>query len=272
MKRNSVIKLYVKAIWLIFKQKGHIYKKLPMNEEKKKLVVLANGPSLNVSLKNMKVNQEYDYMCVNLFPAKNELFEIIRPRFLCMIDPIFYDKDSPKREDVILLEKKLDKVDWDMYVICYWKQRIETNNEHIHYLFINYNYYLGRVNRSAFWLFEHNFACIEYKNVAVACIFAGIQMHYPVIEVYGIDSNAYLNVSVNNRNEMIVKETHFYGEKIYNYSDLYPSVRNGGMEYLFRNQMELMQAFGLLNEYAKHNAIKVLNKTPNSYVDVFERE
>ncbi|MCM1231759.1 MAG: hypothetical protein NC489_16700 [Ruminococcus flavefaciens] len=264
------IRTVLKIFWFFFKQKGYVYKKLPCSNNKR-LVVLCNGPSLGSTVTQAANIENADFLCVNLFPAKNEIFFDIKPRFLCVVDPVFYNDIGPKGEDVKLLVQALEKVNWDIYVLNFWNQKWNIKNKFVKYIHLNHNFYLGKPSKLIYSLYNKNLACVTPKNVAIASIFAGIIMRYELIDVYGIDANAYLGVSVDQNNNMIVMEKQFYGERKYNYSQLYPSVAKGGMELLFKDHMELFKAFRRLREFAEYNKVRIVNRTPNSCVDVFDR-
>ena len=99
-------------------------------EPDKKVLIMGNGPSLkDIDLDKLMV-EVTDIVCVNYFPLKDENFFIIKPKYLCILDPVFFEKSTDSTDEKkIQLINLLEKVDWTLKIITLQNQELLLKNE-----------------------------------------------------------------------------------------------------------------------------------------------
>lgn len=272
-KLNAFTKAIIKMQLLKTNQDFKKNRLTKLNDIKNELVIIANGPSVTNSREKILSHLNADYMCVNLFPIKNELFWSIKPRYFCAIDNCFFDFNGTRANDVKELKSVInERIDWQMIFIHYQNQQLGIENSHILERYINRNYYpylnKGFSNRA----FNNNYMSYSMINVAIAALYSGILMGYKKIHIYGIDMTFFKDFFVDENNHVIVYEKHFYGDKIVDYTELYEEIREKGILRVFETNSEAFRGFKQIRYYADLNNCKIINHTPGSYVDAFERK
>ncbi len=101
-------------------------------------------------------------------------------------------------------------------------------------------------------------------NVMCASIFLMINLGYREIYLLGADHSWLESFYVNERNQVILGDKHFYGDQSvvcpYSLSKWLQNVSTG-----FRTHERL-------SEYANYMGVKVYNATEGSYIDAYERK
>ena len=96
--------------------RNYIRRAGPTGDPSRGMVILGNGPSLSDDLPRLIARREYeakDFMAVNFF-AEDDRFEVVRPGYYVLSDPMFF-RDSECRDRVAALYRTLDsKVTWPM--------------------------------------------------------------------------------------------------------------------------------------------------------------
>ena len=96
--------------------RNYIRRAGPTGDPSRGMVILGNGPSLAEDLPRLIARREYearDFMAVNFF-AEDDRFEVVRPGYYVLSDPMFF-RDSECRDRVAALYRTLDsKVTWPM--------------------------------------------------------------------------------------------------------------------------------------------------------------
>lgn len=109
--------------------RNYIRRAGPTGDPSRGMVILGNGPSLSDDLPRLIARREYeakDFMAVNFF-AEDDRFEVVRPGYYVLSDPMFF-RDSECRDRVAALYRTLDsKVTWPMtlYVQFYNPEKFD---------------------------------------------------------------------------------------------------------------------------------------------------
>ena len=109
--------------------RNYIRRAGPTGDPSRGMVILGNGPSLAEDLPRLIARREYearDFMAVNFF-AEDDRFEVVRPGYYVLSDPMFF-RDSECRDRVAALYRTLDsKVTWPMtlYVQFYNPEKFD---------------------------------------------------------------------------------------------------------------------------------------------------
>ena len=109
-------------------------KKLDVSGEK--IIIVGNGPSTAEFDFDKYAGQGYNFLCVNFFACDEEKFQELKPKYYCIVDPIFYGMLSrpPNKEEaekIAKLKIALESVDWEMTFVQLEEQEPFFNNSNI---------------------------------------------------------------------------------------------------------------------------------------------
>lgn len=246
--------------------------RLPIS--KTELRILGNGKSLNEQCFDESSN--FDYFVVNRHVLCDN-YSIIKPHYYALADPFFLN--NPDGLDVI--SQIINKTSWEMYLflphygsIKKTKRWIETSNCNIKV--ISYNPYDFRgYEKIAYFLYNHQLAMPKVQNVLVAAIMLGIYMGYAKIELYGVEHSWTKYLSVGDDNLVYLYNPHSYDKEMVKprpfreiqHVKFYP------MWLVLQNYMYMFKSYSIISDYIrkKHISTNIVNKTPHSFIDAFER-
>lgn len=252
------------ATYTVLKNKGSIIEREP----EKEVIILGNGPSFN-DIDIEKVRESgMDIVCVNFFPAKNEKFFEMRPQYLCLFDPIFYEESSAQ-ERVDELFRILERVDWKLKILCFAGREPKINNSNIEYVKIAYpvlssEYMTGLLYR----LYDKNRICLGAQNVVIAAGSYFVEKRVKHIYYAGIDMSEFKGLYVDEECRIYVDYTHSYGsERLYS-----NVVKKGEFYKLLGMYQRMFLEFHHLRKYADRCGVSFTNLSDESYVDVFPKD
>lgn len=245
-------------------------------------VILANGPSLDTMIEeSIDFLNDKDLVCVNHFPS-TEYFERLKPRYLISSAPDLWRDDIEPfymRQSDNLFETLSRKTTWDL--IFYfpfearkykrWQSFLEKNS------LIKIVYYnttpIEGWKPFRHWCFRHNLGMPRPHNVLIPSIFLLINSGYRKIYLWGADHSWLKDISVDEQNNALINQKHFYDEHT---SVARPLDWKGvGARKLHEILYKFMTAFAsyfVIDEYAKSRNVRIINKTKGSFIDAFERE
>lgn len=255
-----------------------------MNKKKHdKLMLLSNGPSLKNFLSVIfsdKMLSEYDFLIVNDF-VKSPYYERIRPSFCVWSDPMFFIPTILEERAKYAIEQMAERTKWEMTIF------IPQNYKKSHFLnplLLNKNITLigyRPITYNGFDRFRHFFMSrglsggMWYGNVSVSAVYVALMLKYKEISVYGIDYTFFEGLCVNEKNELCMRNKHFFDEKE---AELKPIMCHyAGFEGVYKvsyyiNEMAArFKGHDVMSEYAKKENIKIYNCVPNSLIDSYER-
>ena len=248
---------------------------LQPQHEKDSLLILANGPSLkNVIAAPIPDLQNSEVCVVNDF-ARFPVFTQIKPNHYVLADP-FYFEDLENQRNAELHEAFF-KVDWRMNLyIPYSVRRIikgKINNPNITIIPYHCIPYDGW-KKLRYKLYDFNLSMPRPQNVVIPSIFIAIKKGFKRIGLYGVDHSWTEEIRVNQKNEVCYLYHHFFDKKI---PDLKPWYRGTGktvykMHEILRDLAWMFDGYHKLREYADRKGCKIINHTPDSFIDAFERE
>ena len=110
------------------------------------------------------------------------------------------------------------------------------------------------------------------QNVVVLALYIGLQRGYKKIYIHGVDSDSYKKICINHDNEMVMRELHYYGYSDVNLNDSKTSGFAIGCLYKrLACEVAMFRSYVDLASYADYLGISVINASPNSMIDAFER-
>lgn len=236
--------------------------------------VLGNGPSLNKSLSLIKNN---DYVLMVNFSILTDLFFKLKPRYLCLADPGFFtetdDEDLEKKKTAAI--EKLKQVDWDLTMVMPANAKtacFRINSDYISLKYVNNVPLDYSINLMRTTLYKRNLSMPLLQNVIVLGIYVSLQKGYQTIFLHGVDSDYYKSISINQQNEMVMRECHYYGSTDRNLNDEKQlGFTRGTLYKRLSCEAAMFRSYVDLASYADQLGIRVINASPHSMIDAFER-
>ncbi|MDR2408396.1 MAG: hypothetical protein LBE13_09850 [Bacteroidales bacterium] len=244
------------------------------------LVVLANGPSLSEIIPLLTTSDELkntDYIVVNFFAFEDVFFQI-KPKYYCLADPMFIKEDPHRKERVLKFFKILqNEIDWDISIYVPDKNFCDKflsysqiTNKYIHCIPLNNIEYRG-YDFLRYFFYKKGLSMPAPQNVTIVAIYAGLNMNYSDVRLYGADHTFFDSICVNDQNQLCNRDKHFYDKEV----ELKPIINNGILwkvaDYFLAMSI-VFRSHDILNDYAKYLNAKIVNYTKGSMIDSYERK
>lgn len=237
--------------------------------------ILGNGPSLKKYIDN-RHKKDRDSLCVNFSPLTDE-FYFIRPKYLVLIDPEFYNEENEKVKK--LKNAIASKIDWNLKIITIIshlkkakKMYMGDNIEFIGLPNILYNPKTKHFLKIKHKLFKWGATLPSAQNVAIAAIYVAINSGYKSIHLYGLEHSWLKDTFVTADNVVCLKDIHYYGTQ-----NIPWAYNKDGSTWKMRQVLYalslMFKGYDELRLYADYlGSISIINKTSESWIDAFERE
>jgi hypothetical protein len=250
----------------------------------KKAIILANGPSLKVSLeKDLDFILTNEVYCVNNF-ASSDAFAKIKPQNYVILDPAYfsYNEQNTEREDIKkTLNAFLNQVNWQMnlYLPIYAKKSylvdiITQSNKNIGIHYFNYTI-VKTFKGLQHWLFRNLLAMPQCQNILSASIYISITRKHQEVYLLGADHSWIEEFKLNDDNQLIGRQLHFYDDPSkLKFEDIATVIKVSSKGFMAAQMLSLHKAFyayEVLADYANSQNVKVLNASVKSYIDSFEK-
>ena len=252
-----------------------------VGEPKPSAVILGNGPSLAEDLPRLIERREHltkDVMAVN-FIALDERFEVARPAYYVLSDPMFF-RDSPLRDRVAELYRVMnERVAWPMalYVQYYNPERFDYRAALPNPLIriVPFHTTLFRGFRSLeFRLFRRGLGSANFGTVVQVGEYIALLLGYLRVELYGVDHTLLEGLCVDGRNRLCRADRHYYdagtAREPQPVFQKVPPVPYTMASYL-AEVAELFRGHEVLRDYAAWLGARIVNCTRGSMIDAYER-
>ena len=246
--------------------------------KEKKLHILMNGPSCSETIGCIASND--DVMMVNS-AANSELFWRLKPRYYCIIDPIFWGNDNwnmdkNTRDSVVKLWENLKKVDWELQFFIESKlisDKIDMMPQCVTFIRFNGNgLYCKKFTGFMLRQYKKNNATPIYTNIAIIALYLGIQLRYSNIYLHGLDFDKLANYTINENNDVVLLDKHFYDNGVYeNYTE-YGYAKRGEFYVFVESFANALRQFSVLRKYADMLGVNIYNYSKYSMIDSFEKK
>lgn len=237
------------------------------------IVILANGPSLNDTMaRHADMLKSSVTMAVN-FAANTDLFFELRPRYYVMVDPVFFGDDSVA--NIARLRQRLAEVSWPMTIFVP-RRFIKAVPASIK---ANPNISTAGLNTVGIegWQWLKNFAYSSRlgmprpRNVLIPAIMAAIAMGYKAIYLTGADHSWIKTVSVDDNNNVVSVQPHFYKDNEAELRRVDTTYRGLRLHDVVESFAIAFRSYHTLARFAAGRGIAIYNSTPGSFIDAFER-
>lgn len=248
----------------------------PLANEGDELVILGNGPSLNITMEqNAEFLKSRCLLAVN-FAANTPMFTEFRPRFYMLTDPVFFNR--MELDNVQALWRNFaEKVDWDMTLFIptkvkrrgEWYSRL-TANKHIDIVTYNMTPVEG-----LHWFenlaYSHGWGMPRPRNVLIPSLMQAIAMRYRTIYLAGADHSWLKTLSVDDENRVVSIQPHFYKEDKKEEERIRVDYMNIPLHSVLESMYIAFRTYHTIRRYADHRGTRILNITPDSYIDAFPK-
>ena len=250
--------------------------------QKKELVILGNGPSLQDFLKNHRdFLAGKQSLAVNHF-ADTAAFTDIKPDFYLINVPEFWtenvDEDVLKRRNR-LLENLIQKTTWDMHLLLgmgakkskKWRE-LSEKNPHLKI------HYFNTAPVEGFRWFRH--FCYHRQcgmprphNVLIPSLMLAIHMGFDKIYITGADHNWLEEIFVADDNTVYLTQRHFYDAQTARPDVMKKTGKNKRkLHEILHKFMLAFRGYFDIDDYARSRKVKIINITPHSLIDAFKRK
>ncbi len=237
-----------------------------------RVIIMGNGPSLNETIENhIDILKTTPAIAVN-FAANAPQFSMLRPRYYVLADPHFFIN----KQDVNvakLMGNLTELVDWTMTLFV--PNSIKKHNFTIDNKNIAIEYF-NMVGVEGFQWFENlAFSCgygmPRPRNVLIPSIMIAMQMGYKEIYITGADHSWTKTLSVNENNEVVSIQPHFYKEDEKEQKRIRTDYLNYPLHQIIYSFYVAFKSYFVIQRYAKNRKIDIFNSTPESFIDAFPR-
>lgn len=253
-------------------------RRVPINQDKFTALIIGNGPSASIYLQTIEPVEDVDVWCVNGF-ALSEEFKSIRPSNYVFADPAYWEDANHSDLDEYV-QRVFVRINsetyWPMTIhlpfIARKKNRLsEISNHHIKIRYFNNSHIEGCGVSFRNWMYRNELAMPVPQNVLIPTIFLAILLRYQRIDIIGADHSWHRDIRVINSQLMLI-DRHFYGED----ELIKPFQKADGTIWriaeIFSIWALVHRQYNLLNIFAESLNIKIVNRTPDSFIDAFESQ
>lgn len=246
------------------------------------LVILGNGPSLIDLLdKGQKFFEDKDLICVNFFPLSNYFVTTKPSIFITSAPELWFDNvDDIYLEKSEKLFKALgEKTQWPLKLFIpfsarksgSWESHI-SNNDNIEIVYFN-DIGVEGFQSLIFWFFKKNLTMPRPHNVLIPAIFNAINMGYQNIYLWGAENNQFLEMSVDDQNNALIRQKHFYDSSNVQAKIMKKAgIGKRRVHEILHKFMLSFEGYHIIRKYADNRGVRVINQTPDSMIDAFDRE
>lgn len=243
-------------------------------------VILANGPSLTQSIaQHTDFLHTADLWVVNMF-ANTEYFVQFKPRFYIILAPELWQDSVPDamKQAQQTLFTNLAQTNWEMYLYVphlakkynVWRTYFQ-NHAHIRTQWFNPTPIDGFKNFS-YKCFSWQLGMPRPHNILTPALIMSINQAYSTIYLLGVDHSWMPELWVSDANEVYLTQKHFYDEAsaqaaFMNNAQFKPRK----LHEILHKFMCAFASYFTIRSYAEKKSVNILNATPRSYIDAFER-
>ena len=250
----------------------------------RRVAILGNGPSLGEQLPRLIERREWeqtDVMAVNFF-ALGEEFEVVRPKFYVISDPMFFRAAGRSQRVEALYKALAERVDWPMtlYVQYYNPERFDYaeaigHNPNIRIVRFHTTVFHG-FRSVEFWCYRHGLGSGNFGTVVQNCEFIAMLLGYRTIDLYGVDHTLLEGLTVDDENRLCRIKSHYYDSAPAVAEPIYVNATTPPRPYTMSSYLaetaELFRGHEVLRDFANEQGVRIINRTRGSMIDAYGRE
>lgn len=236
------------------------------------IIIMGNGPSLNEAIENsFDKLTTIPTLAVN-FAANAPQFTQLRPRYYVLADPHFFVATDDV--NVKKLMNNISSIDWTMILFVPFeakKRGFAIGNENVKVEYFNFLAVEG-FEWLENWAYASGRGMPRPRNVLIPSIMIAMKLGYGNIYVTGADHSWTKTLSVNERNEVVSIQPHFYKEDEQEQKRIKVDYLKYPLHQIIYSFYVAFKAYHKIQRYALHRGVKVYNSTPESFIDAFPRK
>jgi hypothetical protein len=238
------------------------------------IYILGNGPSLADTIRDHGEELRHANTLAVNFAANTAEFADLRPTRYILVDPHFFCGLTD--ENVNRLWSNLARTDYAMtlYVpVRYAKTARQLLGTHNQVTIETFN----AVGCEGWqWLRRKVYSAgrgmPRPRNVLIPAIMVAMQAGFRTLYIAGADHSWLRTLSVNDKNEVVSVQPHFYKEDEREQSRVVSVYRNVKLHEVIYSFYVAFRSYHEIASYANYCGITIYNITPNSYIDAFPRK
>ncbi len=245
-------------------------------------LVLGNGPSLTASLTaRPRLVSEASIFCVNAFALSN-LYTDIKPQYYVLAAPEYWQSgvlaiyvNARNR----LFEAIVQKTTWPLVIFASaeaqkYPEFAQTlsKNQHVSIYYFNTTPVEGFTGTCHFF-YRMGWGIPRPHNILIPALMLAVGMGHKRVYLLGADHSWLPEISVNNQNEVLVHQKHFYDETHSKPDRMYYAGRRPRRLYEVLEKFYFtFRSYFYIDRYARSRGTIIYNATPYSFIDAFERK
>lgn len=249
---------------------------LPQNvRNTEELVILANGPSLNKTVTDHRDFLDSRTLLAVNFCATSPMFTELKPELYLIADPLFWIVDE-KRES--LFGALAEKTGWKMHLFmpsrskvdAKWQEMLKKNPNITVHIYNTTPVEGFRVFTD--FVYRKGLGMPRPHNVLIPSIAMALRMPFKKIYLAGADHSWLPEITVTENNEVLMHQKHFYDKGTSKADTVKQENLSTARLYTILYHMHVaFKAYFTLRDFAAKLGKSVINITPGSYIDAFER-
>lgn len=251
--------------------KSHNCKISAVGNSDSSIIIMGNGPSLNDTIANHRDKLlSTPTLAVN-FAANAPEFRELKPRFYVLADPHFFT--ATDNANIVKLIESLSNIDWEMTLFMPFEARNSKFSLTNHYVKIEYFNFLAVEGYDWLenWAYKSGRGMPRPRNVLIPSIMIAMKMGFGSIFITGADHSWTKTLSVNDKNEVVSIQPHFYKEDTNEEKRIRVDYLKYPLHQIIYSFYVAFSAYHKISRYARHRGVNIYNATPQSFIDAFPR-
>lgn len=249
----------------------------------KQICILGNGPSLKITVeKYIEPLNRMELLAVNNM-VSTDYFTKLKPVYYIMPARTYFYPDTQLSQLYIdmnnLVYKDLEeKVQWKMTLLiptygkhCERLAQLSKNNPYIQIQYYNATPIEGLTKLSNLF-FSLNWGMPRPHNVVIPSLMNLIWLGYKEIYIVGADHSWLKEISVNEQNEALVNQKHFYDEGQTRPMKMEDRTQARKLHEIIEKFFWSFRSYWELKPFAEKKGVKIYNASEESMIDAFERK
>ncbi len=239
----------------------------------KDIVIMGNGPSLSGTIRDGKDFFKGKLLFSVNFAAKSPYFTELKPDFHILADPAFFTE--PKHFGIF--ETMAENIQWPLRLflpasakkINGWmecKRKLESNPN------ISIGYFNMTKIAGPAWFMDKatmkGWGGPAPRNVMIPAIALSLRMKCPNIYLAGADHSWIKDISINEKNEVLLNDKHFYDQDTQGKEVNYKTVK---LSQVLGSISIALHSYEILDQIARKHNRHIFNISPGSFIDAFDR-
>lgn len=283
------LKTFIKQFFLILLYISRIRDirrpKLEYNKYKaqgKKAVVCGNGPSIKTLFEKYdkgEIQISSDSFFVNFAPIDDHFFKI-KPKHYFISDYGF-SRENPRTPLILELYERLqNNVDWNLNIYIARKNKKECQqlvdyskitNPNIHFIFIYKRHCEDLLPSLRNFLYKSGYFMPIESTIINTALWTAILLGYDYIDLYGVETNQFKDLYVDDDNTLYITDKHFYETILV--PVLHDDTGENSKIHVFLGTIcGMLRSHYYLSLFADYMRVKIYNCTPESMIDSYERK